>query len=293
MVTLAQLWFKFFEYKIFSEFNIKFSDLESDFTLSPLVYTFLKYKQIIPKPRAVFEQPNLLDNCNEKIKNKWLLLKKNIESGIDINPFMSKKNLQWKDMQKNTIIDYLYITTSISHFHLRKNSKGGIGDELVFGIFHQDNFYALKIGNHSDLYNLESFKEILEENFSRINVLDKINSSVELFKRLANDVNHQPHFIYSQKIPEEYDNELGLINYNIDGNNYRVPIKVFSAYENEIRYIGKIESLPFSPVGLKLEIDLENREYVIYRKNFLEPKQELKRISLPKIDILCSSYKQG
>ncbi|MDG2949256.1 hypothetical protein [Exercitatus varius] len=296
MITLAQLWFNFFERKLFSEFNLKFASIEQDFTISPLVYSFLKHKQLSVKAREVIESSVFYDNDlfkEGRVKNNWENLKKAIENGDDINKFMSKNNTEWKGPQGHTIIDYLYVSTGIRHFHLRKNKKGGIGDELVFGICVENKFYALMIGVHHDLYKLDKFKEIIEKDMQNLNFLENVKLSPKLFKYLANNPNHQPNLIYGKDIPKEYDNELKLVKYNIDQVCYTVPFKVYCAYENEISYIEKIEPFPFEPRGLRLEIDLENHEYVIYRKELLKEKQELKRISLPpKEKVLCSTYKQ-
>ena len=294
MVTLAQLWFKYFEKKIYSEFHIKFSDIENDFTLSPLVYTFLKYKYLVKKKRKVIESSSFYDgNWNDNLKKRWDNLKKEIEKGEDLNGFMSKKNLEWRDNQGHTIIDYLHITTRISHFHLRKCKQGGIGDELIFGVCTDDTFYALFLGTHKDLYDLDKFNDVIENQFKDLNILNEIRCDKKLFKLLANNHNFQPNLIYGKAIPDEYDNEVGLINYCIDGNYYKVPFKVYSAYENEISYIEKLEEFSFKTNGLYLDIDPINKEYIICRKLILEKPQELKRIPFPKNSVLCSTYKQG
>lgn len=295
IVTLAQLWFKYFEEKLFSEFSLKFSDIENDFTISPLVYSFLKHKQLSIKPREVIESSEFLNSNlfkNEKLKERWNKLKKAIENGDNLNKFMSKKNLEWKDSQGNTIIDYLYLSTGISHFHLRTKKSGGVDNELVFAICIEDKFYALMIGIHDDLYKLDKFKEIIDKNFPNLSVLKNINIHKKLFKLIANNHNYQPNLIYKMEIPQEYNNELNLIKYNINENSYKVPIKVYCAYENEIKYIEEIEPFFISPNGLRLKIDLSSREYVIYKKQSLKQSQELIRIPLPKSFVLCSTYKQ-
>ncbi|MGX2955823.1 hypothetical protein ACWIYZ_01895 [Ursidibacter arcticus] len=295
MVTLAQLWFKYFEEKLCSEFSLRFSDIENDFTISPLVYSFLKHKQLPIKPREVIESSDFLNSNlfkNEKLKKRWSNLKKAIESGDDINKFMSKKNLEWKNSQGHTIIDYLYLTTGISHFHLRTKAGGGVDNELVFAICVEDKFYALMLGIHHDLYDIDKFKKIIDTDFPSLFFLKNIEISKKLFKLFANNNNYQPNLIYNMDIPQEYDNELNLIKYNIDGNFYKVPFKVYCAYENEIKYIEKIKPFPISPNGLRLKIDLSSREYVIYRKQLLKQSQELMRIPLPESSVLCSTYKQ-
>ncbi|WP_439294850.1 hypothetical protein [Lonepinella sp. BR2882] len=303
MVKLSQLWFKYFEWKLLKDFDVKFDEIEDDETLSPLVYTFISHKMIPEKPREIIESSNLND-CNilknEGIMKNWNILKEKIKNGEDINGFMSKKSTQWKTMRKDrvqneevpiTFVDHLYSTTGIIHLHLRKNKQGGIGNELVFAICTDEKFYVLYIGNHSDLFKIDNFIKIIEENFEHLSILKTPSIDDSLYKKISQNPNYQMNFIYDG-ICDEYGIKLNLIDYEIDNLTYKVPFSCYCAYENEIKYIEELNNkYSFSGKNIKLDVSLKDEVYIISKNN-----KCIHKIPLPidkksgKVKHLCSNY---
>ena len=298
--TLQSSWFRWSEKKLENEgIEIKkIGNYQSD--MAPIMYCCIQHKRIAPKGRNI-----ILSEEFKKSKwvndNAWIDLQRKIEAGVDINGYMSKQVNDWQS------IDYLLYTCNITHFHLYKNIKGGIRDELVFGIFTKDHCYVLCIGNHKDIYRADFLVAIASASWPTLDIF-KINEvesterpvfSSKEFKRFANDSKFQFNMINPVMFTDhsgrlrEIDNHqnTALINLTLNGVNIgKIPLKVYLAYENEINYLEVLDATLFGIHGVKkmsLCIDEVKGNYLIeiYRQRSLK-----KIYRIPRKYITCSLY---
>lgn len=224
----------------------------------PLILCSILNRKVINKPRRVF----ISNEFDESISN-WDIIKNMIENGEDIHPFMSKQLKVW---EKN---DFLLFFSGISHIHLIKNEQGGIGDELVFGIFTHDAFYAIYLGNHKDLYNLDKFVEIIKKNnwlhlLGLLDLDDKVLNDFDrdLFKR--NALKYKMNLISTAGINQHQHSNL--IDFELNNVNYKnLPLPVYFAYINEIEFIIKLEQVILQCI--RKGICSNRKYYLVINKN--------------------------
>lgn len=299
-MVLTKQWFEYFANRILTEFDMdvtQIDDYQRD--VAPLVYTALHNRRVLNKPRKVI--PSIFFMQGEWAKNeRWLKLKATIESGGDINLYMSKSLKNWRS------IDYLLYNYNISHFHLYKNKDGGIRHELVFGVFTDGEFYVLCVGDHNDIYKPDQLISLANESWKKniFEYRDELDSYSEFcsktFKKQANSVKHRFNRIGNIPIKNENgeviavvdnSNHTCLINFTLNDICYpEVPIKSYCAYVNEIDHIEKIEMSLVNSVNadqMRLEIIPESKEYLVH----VDKKVGFtKRVPFKKRCILCSSF---
>lgn len=301
--TLLSGWFDHFKRKLISEFKLDIETIENyQPDISPLVYCCLKHKHILPRKRTI-----LLSNefkMNEMASSEeWRLLRAKIESGDDINGYMSKKNNDWQS------IDYLLKSCNITHFHLFKNQQGGIRKWLVFGVFTKEYFYALKIGDHNDLYSADLLVSIAASSWPDLNIfrirtdskLEESTFDAGRFKRIANDPRLQFNlfspvtFTDHNKKQRELDNHQNTALTNLTLNNIKIgkiPTKVYIAYTNEADYLTDLDTKLYDGYRAKrmsLSINEKKEKYniEIHRQRSLK-----KTYNIPKKIITCSLYEE-
>ncbi len=283
-------WFRIFKRKIIA-LNLNYENIDDEeLDLMPIIYCCLINRMVSPSPRKIC----LSKEFNEKIKG-WENIKKIISTGEDINPYMSKRIKNWREH------DLLLYSAGISHFHLSKNKFGGNKDELVFGIFTKDNFYGICIGCHDDLYDLKKLLSIVRESWKDLLIFkEDYNSSSydeNFFKINALDRRLQ----FNMISPAGLDNHMhsDLIDYNLNGNCLKIPLSVWCAYENEIKYIDKIENTilfyikhcGYDDVDYFLEVDEHNEIFNIFKENNSPIiKSPISKFPFPKGKIMCSNY---
>ena len=284
-------WFKIFKRKII-DLNLNYQSInDEELDVMPIIYCCLINRMILPNPRRIC----LSKEFNEEIKG-WENIKKIISTGEDINPYMSKRIKDWREH------DLLLYSAGISHFHLSKNKSGGVKDELVFGIFTKNDFYGIFIGNHDDIYNLEYLVSIVDKNWPELldsSINNNSSFSEDFFKQNALDKRLQMNIFK----PGRLDGHMhsNLINYNINGKILKIPTPVFFAYENEIKYIDKIENTIISRIKNKfqgyenvdyfLEVDEFNQCYKIFKENNSPIiKNPITEFPFPVRKIICSDY---
>lgn len=299
--TLQSDWFKLFRKKLIAEFGFDISELEGyQPDMWPIIYCCLKHRRVSPRARKVILSKKLQESSWAKNAD-WLSIQEKIEKGDDINGYMSKAIHEWQ------AVDYLLYTCNISHFHLYKNNKGGIRDSLVFGIFTKDNFYALDIGNHKDLYKADDFFSIAESNWSDLNIfrvkqvpeISEVAFNTKNFKRTANDPNLQYNmiaptfFIDHNGQRKELDNHqnTALIRFNLNGIDIgKIPLKVYCAYVNEIKHLEELDARLYSRhKAKKMSLALDEKKFNYSIEIHLQ--RSIKKIyKIPKNFITCSLY---
>lgn len=285
-------WFEIFKKKIIdlNLGNNVFGGEELD--LMPIIYCCLINRMVSIKPRKI----HLSKEFDENISG-WENIKNIILSGGDINNYMSKRIRNWKEN------DLLLYSAGITHFHLSKNKSGGIKDELVFGIFTDDDFYGICIGNHNDIYKLDYLLSIVRDQWNDLLIfLKDYNTGYDegYFRRNALDRRLQANIIS----PAGLDNHMhsALIEYCLNGNCLKIPLPVYCAYENEIKIIDKIENTilfriknkfpGYDDVDYFIEVDGVNEKYNVFKENNspIIKKKPIAEFSFPKNQIMCSNY---
>lgn len=299
--SLTEQWFDWFEERIFLEFGMDVKKVEKyQPDVAPLVYCCLHHKRVPIQKREVILSKKIQDGEWQKNAD-WLKLKKTIEEGLDINPYMSKSLKNWNS------IDYLLYTLDIRHLHFRKNKDGGIGNELVFGVFVQQKFYVIDIGTHHDIYKAQEMVAIAEENWptelfryrQTVQTGNPARIDSKEFKRFANDQRYQFNLI-SPAVGEREDGSSYLLNNHqnsaiasctLNGIDYgKLPLKAWRAYDNEISYIERIEKHLQEVHGtdkLMLRMDKKRKKYVV---TVCKQRQIQKEFGFSKKEIICSLY---
>lgn len=299
-MVLTKQWFEYFANRILTEFDMDVTQIDGyQKDIAPFVYTALHNRRVVNKPRKVISS-NFFMHSKWAINERWLKLKAAIESGSDINCYMSKSLKNWR------AIDYLLYNYNISHFHLYKNKDGGIRHELVFGVFTDSEFYILFVGDHNDIYKPDKLISLASESWKNniFEYRDELDSYSEFcsktFKKQANSAKYRCNRIGNIPIKNESGEVIAvvdnskhtfLINFNLNGILYpEVPFKSYCAYVNEIDHIEKIEMSLVNNVNadqMRLEIIPENKEYLVH----VDKKVGFtKRLPFKKKCILCSSF---
>lgn len=278
LVPLYQQWAIFFEKKLKKEFNLDFSTNENyQVDAAPLIYCCMLHRRIAVKKWNVVLSQEFQGNEWSK-QEEWVNIQKKLECGEDINPYLSKSLKNWN------AVDYLLYTYKIHHFHLYKNSEGGIRNELVFGIFHKNSFYVLDIRGHNDLYSADNWIEIVQKNWPTEDILpnvvdiNEINQKfdIKFFKRNANNPKLQFNNIEPLQIMTEDgvgkalkgQQHTTLINFTLNGIEYpKIPLQAYCAYINEVQHLDSIEielmRLHGNNYTFDLHIDIKNKKYKI------------------------------
>ena len=299
--TLQSGWFDIFRKKLMTEFGLdvkKIKNYQPD--ISPIVYCCLQHRRVTSRPRSVILSKKLQESSWAN-NAKWMSLQERIKKGDDINGYMSKKINDWQ------AVDYLLYTCNISHFHLYKNKDGGIREHLVFGVFTKDCFYALDIGEHNDLYRADYLVSIVSSNWPNLDIF-KVKEAAgkteaifdtKEFKRTANNPNLQyniispTYFIDHNGQRKELDNHqnTALIGFELNGIDIgKIPVRVYCAYINEIKYLEKLDArlcASYRAKRMSLEIDAKKKSYSI--EVHLQCSKKLNH-KIPKKFITCSLY---
>ncbi|EPA97792.1 hypothetical protein [Pseudomonas sp. G5(2012)] len=301
--TLQSSWFHWFRKKLITEFNLDIRKMKSyQPDIAPIIYCCMQHKRITPRNRTVLLS-NEFKNSKWASDEIWLSLQRKIESGEDINGYMSKRVNDWQS------IDYLLYTCNISHFHLYKNQKGGIREELVFGVFTKDYFYTIIVGDHNDAYNADKLVSIAASSWPDLNIFKKSDPSTPAkstfnpreFKRVANNKNLQFNlinptaFIDHEGQLKELDNHQNTALTNVTLNNMdigKIPLKVYFAYENEVKYLTDLDARlygEYSAKRMSLCINEKRGDYSIeiHRQRSLN-----KTHRIPRKYITCSLYER-
>lgn len=260
-LVLRKELFKIYENKLIKEFNLEISEISNyKRELSPIIYVSLLNKKISPKPRIVIISKEFV--VPSKYVNEWINIKSSIESGEDINKYLSKENISWQK------VDYLLFSCNITHMHFASRKGGGINNELIFGVATDKEFYVLFVGGHDYLYKPDFLFDIAESNWpdKLFNKTESISSSI-YSERQANDPNMQFNLISPiGKLSGHQHTTLVRLQEN-DGFIQNVPLKSLIAYNNEVKYLNAVENELASTHGesikLSLYIDFEKKCYRI------------------------------
>ena len=265
---------RLYERKIVEEFGRELLiSMNIPGAIYPLAYACLKHRRISPVKRTVFVASHVSKSWGEN--KEWLRLKARIESGEDINNFVSKKTRTWDQS------DYLLFSCNISHVHLRQSNKGGIGDELVYGIFNKESFYVIHIGTHHEIFKPNELVEICEQEWPGTHFSyrdeDGMNSSPhseEFFKLNA----CHPGFNFNLLSPASVtDLETGKTKYLSNHHNtpsiafshndlsWNLPFKCVMAYDHEKQVINWAFNKIFKEYGTypdSMSLDHHKRCYI-------------------------------
>lgn len=301
--SLSTQWFQYFKRKLKDDFKINPEEL-TDYQLdaTPLIYCCLLHRRVPVKSWNIamskeFQKSEWIDNPD------WIKIKEKLESGEDINPYMSKSIKKWDST------DSLLYTFRIHHFHLFKNKDGGIRDELVYGVFHDNTLYVLNIEKHHDLYEAEKWITIILNNWPNANLIpnlieiDKITEQFDskTFKRKAND----PNLCYNLLQPLQFkdkdkDKKIRALQnqqhttttgFTLNNIHYsEIPFQAYCAYRNEMDEIKAIESSLVKKYGnqnFHLNIDIKNKKYIIRINYSILP---IEKIGIKEKLVTCSLY---
>lgn len=185
---IVQQWRLIFEDRIKHELMLQQEQLEHyELTFAPLIYSCLMRRRVSIGKRRVLQSPMFKSSIGDNAP-AWNRLQRMIESGGDINGYLSKSIRDW------TSRDTLLYQCKISHFHLRKNSEGGIGREIVFAIVDEKNFYALRIADHHTLYDKNNLAELAETSWPGkfFKLKDAGSSSATVDRAMFKEFAHHP-----------------------------------------------------------------------------------------------------
>lgn len=263
-------WFKFFERKVKERFNIKTGAVEGyQRDISPIIYASLISKAPSIAKKVVLESEDFL-SLSAGQKEKWFKLKNKIENGVDVSSHLSKRSSDFLN------VDYLLFTCAIWHMHLEPTAKGGKGDDLVFGIFSEEKFYAICLGNHHDIFEPDKLISIAEKSWPgelfRFVEDQNSNLTIKYDRRMAMDGRQQFNLISPVSIPglgkldgHQYTN---LISFTLNNITYeRLSFKIYCAYINEINFLEELDA--------RLVRDYETNKFTLtifdngYRIDFL------------------------
>jgi len=284
---LRKQWFEYFEKKLISDLSLDINLIKDyQLDLAPIVYCSLLHKKVKSNKRSVHIS-DVFTKEDIKINDNWDNIKKIIEDGGDINEYMSKSTKDWKKF------DYLLCMGNFSHIHIAKNKDGGIGKDLVFGVFTKDSFYALLIGDHESLYDVDVLCEIAERNFPNEFKCSNFNHIKDIFFNEKNiDYKYKTAIAHDDKYKvygfnKTYDQLL--VPYTLNDIKYgHLPFKVLMAYENEINHIEKIEKYIYETHKTRnyvLEIDAKSNKYVVDITSYINFKKEF-----PMKNNICSTF---
>ena len=301
--VLLSGWFEHFRKKLLSEFKLDIRESEKfQPDLSPLAYCCILHKRITPRERTVLLSNSF--NDGEKADSKeWAELKNKIETGEDINGYMSKKTKDWQS------IDYLLSSCNITHFHLHRDQDGGIREWLVFGVFTKETFYALRIGDHNDLYNADTLVSSAASTWPNLDIFRSRATSPHpestfdsrQFKRIANNPRLQINLLSPVLFTDhngqqrELDNHQNTALTNLTLNNVdigRIPIKVYLAYEYEANYLIDLDARLYDRHRAKrmsLAINDKKGEYNI---EIHAQRSKNRTHKIPRGCITCSLYEE-
>ncbi|EBC7384245.1 hypothetical protein C7K91_00100 [Salmonella enterica] len=303
-LMFEQQLFNIFEDKISDEFNINLKTINNyQPDISPIYYCCLLNKRVLHHKRKVLISDEF-ESCDFSKSSEWLSLKAFIENAGDINSYMSKRINDWNS------VDYLLNTCGVSHFHIRKNKDGGIGKELIFGIFTKDEFYAIMYGDHNNIYDHEMMVNVADRNWPgklfRYSSEPDVGSGINRndFKLFANHPEIQFNLFNPSIIKDHNGNRVCSLNNNqhtqlqdvlLNGVEYKsIPTKVYFAYCNELSFLEVEEEelrRKYRGYKMKLGVDLHSMRYTVtmiptasYSKTFF-----VKYIDMPDY-ITCSRY---
>ncbi|CAI2482489.1 Uncharacterised protein [Serratia proteamaculans] len=265
---------RLYKRKIENDFGAEFlNSLGVSDRLFPLVYICLKHRRIPPLKRKVFVaskiEKDLLKN------NRWTLLKSRIESGEDINNYISKKTRNWYEY------DFLLYSCNIYHIHLRSSIKGGVGDELIYAIFQNESIYVINYGGHHDIFKPGELVEACENEWPGVHFdleIDDSNSSTSIDNDFFKENACNPRLGFNLLKPAAFtDKKTGkmkyisnhkntaMISYECQEGTWKLPLKCVMAFDYEEKLMRRSMQDLHSHFGTppdSLELDLKNREYI-------------------------------
>lgn len=265
---------RLYKRKIESEFGAGFvNSLDVSGRLFPLVYICLKHRRIPPLKRNVFVGSNIEKDL---LKNhRWTLLRSRIESGEDINNYISKKTRNWYDS------DYLLYSCDIYHIHLRSSIKGGLGDDLIYAIVQNESFYVIHYGNHHDIFKPGELIEACENEWPGVHFAletEDGNSSTSIDSEFFQQNACNPRLGFNLLKPAAFKDKVSgkvkyisnhkntaIISYECQEGTWKLPLKCVMAFDYEEKLIYKSIREVYSHYGTppdSLELDLNNRRYL-------------------------------
>jgi hypothetical protein len=261
-VLLVEDYIKIYEQKLIAEFGLDLNAIEgSTKGIAPIVYASILNKKVSSRPRRV-EMAAAFDVPPE-YANIWNALRAKIERGDDLSAYLSKDHTNWSKA------DFLLYCSNIHHIHLTTRRGVGTNDELVYGVFKDNQFFAIHFGGHRDIYRIEDFYAIAEESwpgqlfktaedgagssfYERRMVTDP-SRHMNLLKPAGHMAGHQRTHFISLK-----DGEVEIKN---------VAFEAWLGFDNEVAYLTGLEDRLFEKYGylaqLKLHIDFKRQRYKV------------------------------
>lgn len=166
-------------------------------------------------------------------------------------------------------VDYLLFSCGITHLHFKTRNGRGIGDGLIFCVVNDECIYILSCGVHHDLYRPDDLVNIAETNWPGevFGDVDEISKVENYNKRQANDPSLQYNMLKPLNVLSGPRHTVTATLNESDGEINHVPMLAFCAYENELKYLEKIENDFTEKYGLavklKMNIDFSKRKYLI------------------------------
>ncbi|MCD9537772.1 hypothetical protein GLP22_17940 [Photobacterium carnosum] len=258
--NLKRDYYNIFEQRLRDDFQLETSSIQ-DYKneISPIIYTSILNKLVKPKPRKI-----VLSDAFHVPENRlrdWDIVKREIESGANLEKFLSKDAVNWNKA------DFFLFTFGIYHMHLTSKNGVGTNKELLYFVLKEDVLYMILCGDHSELYSPAELIDIAENNWPKklFNLSELKNNEYFYTKRLANDPDS--HFNLINPAGRLAGVQHSLITSLPQDELKNVPYKTISSYNKEVEYLEKLENELVRKYGgdieLKLDIDFDKRQYIV------------------------------
>ncbi|HGN2666795.1 hypothetical protein N7414_30535 [Pseudomonas sp. GD04087] len=261
-VLLVEDYIKIYEQKLIAEFGLDLEVVEGTARgIAPIVYASILNKKVSARPRQV-EIAATFDVPPEYART-WNALRAKIEQGDDLSAYLSKDHTNWSKA------DFLLYCSNIHHIHLTTRRGVGTNDELVYGIFKDDKFFAIHFGGHRDIYRIEDFYAIAEDSWpgQLFKTADDGAGSSFYERRMVTDPTRHMNILKpaGHMAGHQRTHLISLTDGEAEIKN--VALEVWLVFSNEVDYLTELEDRFSKKYGylaqLKLHIDFDRQRYIV------------------------------
>jgi hypothetical protein len=284
---LVENFIKIYESKLQLDFGLDLERIgQGDKSMAPIVYVSIINKRVSARPRTVEIAGEFI--VPDTHADKWLNLKRLIEDGSDLSPYLSRDKDSWDKA------DYLLYCSNLHHLHLATRRGVGTEKELIFGIFTNEKFHAVHFGDHHDAYQIDTLVGKAELSWpGQLFTIGEESATHNLYdKRLANDPRLQFNLITpSGKLAGHQ--RTNLISLSDDkGNEIKnVPFQAWAAFDNEVLYLCDLERKLSAKHGYMAHMNLSiNFKRKLYRVSVSGKNYEYKYPNMVTASSLTSSF---
>lgn len=261
-VLLVEDYINIYEQKLIAEFGLDLDAVDGTTNgVAPIVYASILNKKVSARPRQV-EIAAAFDVPLQYAKT-WSALRAQIERGDDLSAYLSRDHTNWSKA------DFLLYCSNIHHIHLTTRRGVGTNDELVYGIFKDNKFFAIHFGGHRDIYRIEDFYAIAEDSWPGQLFKTAEDSAGSSFyeRRMVTDPTRHMNLLKpaGQMAGHQRTHLISLTDGETEIKN--VAFEAWLCFENEVVYLTGLEDRLSRKYGylaqLKLHIDFERQQYKV------------------------------